>query len=91
MSGFSRYWYEYHLAAHGFLIAELTANGNWFSLFRQELIRWPSMARQARQLTFPLVMVAALCGLIYFAFARPKGKSEEIGCFGWQCVAIKKN
>lgn len=89
-SGFSRYWYEYHLPVNGFQITELTANGNWFALLRQEFIRWPTMARQAGQWSLPLVYLATLCGLIYFALARPAGKSEEIGCFGWQCVAMRK-
>lgn len=89
-SGFSRYWYEHHLPIVGFQITELTANGDWFALLRQEFIRWPSMARAAGQWSLPLVYLATLCGLIYFALARPAGKSEEVGCFGWQCVAVKK-
>lgn len=89
-TGFSRYWYEYHLPQCGFEITELTPNGDWFALFRQEIIRWPGMARRAHQLTLPLVYLAAIFGLLYFALARPGRESSETACFGWQCVAVKK-
>lgn len=88
-TGFSRYWYEYHLERN-FDIVELTPNGNWFSVLRQEILRWPAMARQARQLSLPLVYSAAFFGLLYFAFARPGNSSSDIACFGWHCIAIKK-
>ncbi len=89
-TGFSRYWYEYHLPRHHFEIAELTPNGDWFALFRQEMIRWPGMARQAHQVTWPLVYLAAFFGLLYFALARPGRESAETACFGWHCVAVKR-
>jgi len=89
-TGFSRYWYEYHLPQYHFEIAELVPNGDWFALLRQEIIRWPGMARQAHQLTWPLVYLAAFFGLLYFALARPGHASSETACFGWHCVAIKK-
>lgn len=88
-TGFSRYWYEHRLPAHGFEVIELTPNGNWFTLFRQELVRWPSMARRARQWSLPLVYLATFFGLLCLALARPAGKTEEIGCFGWHCVATR--
>lgn len=89
-TGFSRYWYEHHLPEYGFEINELTPNGDWFALFRQEMLRWPSMARQAHQLSSPLVYLAAFFGLLYFTCARPGNSSAEMACFGWHCVATKK-
>lgn len=88
-TGFSRYWYEYYLPECGFDITELTPNGDWFALLRQEIIRWPSMARQAGQLSLPLVYLAAFFGLLYFAFARPGNTSSATACFGWHCIATK--
>ena len=88
-TGFSRYWYEYHLPACGFKITDLVPNGDWFGLLRQEILRWPSMARQARQLSLPLVYLATFAGVLYFAFARPGHKSSEVACFGWHCVATR--
>lgn len=89
-TGFSRYWYEYHVPEYNFNIVELTPNGDWFTVLRQEILRWPSMARQARQISFPLIYLAAFFVLLYFAIARPRTGSSEIGCFGWHCVATKK-
>jgi SAM-dependent methyltransferase len=45
-TGFSRYYYETHLPAHGFRIEELTPNGNYFEYLAQELRRLPEMSRQ---------------------------------------------
>lgn len=89
-TGFSRYWYEYHLPKCGFEIGELTPNGDWFDVLRQEILRWPKMARQSHQLSLPLVYLAAFFGLLYFSFARPGNASSEIACFGWHCIATKK-
>lgn len=89
-TGFSRYWYEYHLPRCSFNITELTPNGDWFSVLRQEILRWPSMARQAGQWSLPLVYMATCFALLYFAFARPGNASSEIGCFGWHCTATRK-
>lgn len=38
-TGFSRYWYEHHLPMRGFEIVELTQNGDWYSLLKQEITR----------------------------------------------------
>lgn len=38
-SGYNRYFYETHLAKHGFRIIELTENGNFFEFLAQELRR----------------------------------------------------
>jgi len=45
-TGFNRYFYETHLPAHGFVIAELQPNGNFFEYLAQEIRRIPSMAEQ---------------------------------------------
>jgi len=44
-SGFSKYWYEHHLSARGLEIRELTANGDWYALLRQEITRLGGMER----------------------------------------------
>jgi ubiquinone/menaquinone biosynthesis C-methylase UbiE len=43
-TGFSRYFYEHHLAANGFSIEEITMNGNYFEYLAQELRRIPQVA-----------------------------------------------
>ena len=43
-TGFNRYFYEAHLPACGFKIAEISTNGDFFELLAQELRRLPEMA-----------------------------------------------
>ncbi len=89
-TGFSRYWYEYLLPAAGFEIVELTPSGNWFDVLRQELLRWPSMARQARTWSLPLVWATSAMALLCLSLMRTEKKSAELACFGWHCIAKRK-
>ena len=45
-SGFSKYWYEYHLSMRGFEIKELSANGDWHAFIEQEVTRLGGLVRQ---------------------------------------------
>lgn len=87
-SGFSKYWYEYHLAKRGFTIIELTPNGDWYSLLLQEVTRLGGMERQRGNWTWPLAYAYALLGIAYFKL-RKKIIADDLACFIWQCVAIK--
>lgn len=87
-SGFSRYWYEHHLALRGFEIKQITANGDWYAVLRQELTRLGGLERQRGNWAWPLGYIYALLGLLYFKLRR-KQRAEDLACFGWQCVAIK--
>lgn len=87
-SGFSRYWYEHHLPARGFDITELTANGDWYALLRQEISRLGGMERSRKQWTWPLAYAYALLGMAYFALRKPQA-AKDLACFGWHCVARK--
>lgn len=88
-SGFSKYWYEHHLALRGFEIKELTANGDWYALLEQEITRLGGLERQNGNWTWPLAYAYALLGVLYFKFRRTV-KAENLACFGWHCVAEKK-
>lgn len=90
VSGFSRYWYEYHLPELDFKIQELSSNGDWFSYMRQEMLRLPSMARKYRSWYWPLAYIIGGLGAIYFTFPGVSQKSDDVACFGWHCVAIKR-
>jgi SAM-dependent methyltransferase len=87
-SGFSKYWYEYHLPKRGFDIVELVSNGDWFSLLRQELTRLGGLERQRGNGWWPFAYIYALLGLAYFKL-RSNKRADDLACFGWQCVAIK--
>jgi SAM-dependent methyltransferase len=89
-TGFSRYWYEYHLPPRNFEIQELTPNGDWFSYAKQEMLRLPGMARRYGDWCWPLAYLVAGVGLIYFSLrGKPRVGAEDMACFGWHCVAIK--
>lgn len=88
-TGFSRYWYEYHLKKRGFRIDCLAPNGDWFDCCRQELIRLGSMERKLGSWSWPIAYMLGLIGVIYFKI-RSKKNAEDLACFGWHCVGIKE-
>jgi SAM-dependent methyltransferase len=90
VSGFSRYWYEYHLPRRGFDIKELSANGDWFGYTRQELLRLPAMARRYGDWCWPLAYLVTGVGLIYFSLRTKSKMAEDVACFGWHCVAVRR-
>jgi len=45
-TGFSRYFYEKHLVEEGFVIDEITENGNYFEYLAQEIRRVPEVAQR---------------------------------------------
>jgi ubiquinone/menaquinone biosynthesis C-methylase UbiE len=92
-SGFSRYWYEHHLAARGLEITELRANGDWFSYLWQELLRLPSMGRRYRDWCWPWAYVCVAFAASYFAARRLKGTrgdAADLACFGFHVRATKR-
>lgn len=89
-SGFSRYWYEYHLPRRGFEIQELTPNGDWFSYTKQEMLRLPAMARRYGDWCWPLAYLVAGIGLIYFLLRGKSRRADDLACFGWHCIAVKQ-
>ena len=87
-SGFSKYWYQHHLHQRGFEIQSLVANGDWYGLLRQEITRLGGLERQRGNWAWPLAYAYALLGLAYFKLRADK-KTDDLACFGWQCVAVK--
>jgi hypothetical protein len=88
-SGFSKYWYEYHLVQRGFHLETLTANGDWYALLLQEITRLGGLERQRGNWAWPFAYAYALLGLAYFKL-RGNKRAEDLACFGWQCVAMKR-
>jgi len=89
-TGFSRYWYEHHLTARNFIIEELQANGDWFTLLKQEILRLPAMTRRYGHRYWPLSYLVAMISLVYFYINRKQSASSELACFGWHCVARRE-
>jgi SAM-dependent methyltransferase len=88
-TGFSRYWYQYHLPQGNFEILELTANGDWFSYLKQEICRLPGMARRYEDWCWPLAYLLVWIARLYFGGRGASQKSQDVACFGWHCVAVK--
>lgn len=87
-TGFSRYWYEHHLAKRGFRIEELTPNGDWFAFTHQSLMSLGSFARKYGDWSWPLAYALGMLGAIYFKIRGGK-PADDLACFSWQCVAVK--
>jgi SAM-dependent methyltransferase len=87
-SGFSKYWYEHHLSLRGYVVQTLDANGDWYSVLRQEITRLGGMERQRGSWSWPLAYLYSLLGVFYFVLRADKN-AEDLACFGWQCVAVK--
>lgn len=89
-SGFSKYWYEYHLPKNSFRITELTANGDWFNYCNQEMVRLRSMAKKQKDPFYFFALIIAFFGNLYFKISKAK-KDDELACFGFHCIAEKIN
>jgi SAM-dependent methyltransferase len=87
-TGFSKYFYEYHLPMRGFTIRELKPNGDWFMLLRQEITRLGGLERQRGNWSWPLAYLYALLGLFYFTI-RKKKVADDVACYGYHCIAVK--
>jgi ubiquinone/menaquinone biosynthesis C-methylase UbiE len=88
-SGFSKYWYQYHLTLRNFEIQELTPNGDWYALLKQEITRLGGLDRLRGSWTWPLAYLYGVLGFSYYKLRGNQG-AEDLACFGWQCVAVKK-
>jgi len=88
-SGFSRYWYEFHLPSRGFKIEQLTANGDWFAYCQQELMRLGGMARRYGDRSWPLAYVLGVFGGLYFK-VRGGRRADDVASFGWHCTAVRQ-
>ena len=88
-SGFSKYWFEYHLTNRGFTILDLVPNGDWYGLLYQEMDRFYSLERQHGFWTWPLAYLFARLVHVYLRM-RPYTYASDLACFGWHCVAVKR-
>lgn len=89
-TGFSRYWYEYHLPLRNFDLQELTPNGDWFAYARQEMLRLPAMARRYGDWCWPLSYLVTSVALLYFSSRGKSRTADDVACFGWHCIAVKR-
>ena len=69
---------------------ELIPNGDWFTYEKQEAFRLPTMARRYGDWCWPLAYLAAGVFLIYLMLRGKSKLADDVACFGWHCVAVKK-
>lgn len=86
-TGFSRYWYEHHLAAAGFHIISATPNGDYLDLVGQELRRLPRVADLGRIGTGLWRLAAALQLRLLAAQRRRDTDTTDLAVLGWQITA----
>jgi SAM-dependent methyltransferase len=90
-SGFSRYWYEHHLALRRFDLVELSPNGDWFSFYRQEMVRLGRASREYGDWCWPLSYLYGFLGILLFSLrGGGRRKAADLACFGWHCLAKKR-
>ena len=90
-TGFNRYFYEKHLPDLGFVIEELTANGNYFDVVAQELRRLKSAGREYARLNPRLWerwATRIVLGLLA-RYSQRGARSIELGCFGLMVRATR--
>lgn len=91
-SGLSRFYYEKHLPENGFVIEDLTLNGNFFEFMAQENRRIKSVAARysGRKLNiFEKIIIHLNLYILQNLSKRDKGSSEILS-YGVQVFARKK-
>jgi hypothetical protein len=48
------------------------------------------MARSYGDKTWPLAYLLGILGAFYFKILSGSKKADDLACFGWQCVAVKR-
>jgi len=92
-TGFSEYWYHFHLPRYGFEIEEIVNNGNYFEYLAQEIRRLPYVGRQWSSMGFlsywfSRALIALLLGLLRRQSERDTG-SDRLLSYGWHVLARK--
>ncbi len=91
-TGFSRYYYKYHLEFNKLRLIEITPNGNYFEYLAQEIHRLPDVKK--------IYLSKSGLGIVYLLASRillhllrnlslRDKSSHELLCFGYHIRAIK--
>lgn len=91
MTGFNKYFYL-HYFKESFEIRELIANGTYFDVIAQEIRRVSTVAESysnTKTGVFAKLIIGFLLVLLNRLRRRDKG-SDELLCYGYQLLAIKK-
>jgi ubiquinone/menaquinone biosynthesis C-methylase UbiE len=91
-TGFSRYFYEHHLASLGLDILQICPNGDYFEYLAQELLRAPHVAEAygAPGLEDDEAIAAKAVLNALARYSRVATSSAELLCYGYHVVAKKR-
>ncbi len=83
-TGFNRYFFEHHLAEHGFVVDELVSNGNYFEAVAQELRRVGSIGVSHAGRKGSLLSKVAMLPMLWRLqnLSRTGNRSAELLSFG---------
>ena len=90
-TGFSRYFYEYHLPKHDFTIIEIEPNGTYFSYLQQEINRLPYVISKYSDSKINKLdkYIFKLISWRLGRYNKRDKNSSELGVYGWHVVAKK--
>jgi ubiquinone/menaquinone biosynthesis C-methylase UbiE len=93
VTGFNKYFYEYHLNKLNFRIIEITPNGNFFGYMTQELKRLEYVTKKyvGRKLSLFYKGFIYLIIALIKSLNRKNNKSDELLCYGYHVLAEKKS
>lgn len=91
-TGFSEYWYRFHLGALGMDVVELTPNGNFPAYLTQELRRLPDMAQRYAGLRLSLLerFASRVVESALLRIQMADSTSHQFVSFGWHVLARKR-
>jgi SAM-dependent methyltransferase len=91
-TGFSRFFYEFHLPKLNFEINEMTPNGNFFEVTAQEVRRIKRVAAtyNSRKAGWIDRILVHLLLIRLNRLSKTGKKSAELACYGFHVIAQKK-
>ena len=88
-TGFNKWWYEMIMNENGMHIDEITANGNYFTYMRQEILRCDTLIREYEKGVPRLVKWGGRMMIRGMRKRFMSDESNDIGCFGYMVRAHK--
>lgn len=91
-SGFNKYFYEKILKENGFIISEISTNGNYYEFLAQELRRLPIISKKFSNRSFSVFQRFRINNILKLLskLSQKDIGSNEMLCFGYHLIAIKQ-
>jgi SAM-dependent methyltransferase len=91
-TGFNKFYYEEHLLKNGFVISEISPNGNYFEYLAQELRRVQKVSKSYTHFDINRLDNLSISLLLDLMnkLSNEGAESSELLCFGYHVIAKKK-